>query len=107
VVHEFIALAHRHAFGADSRHTGRCSGLKPRLAAVVGALNDLSEPAAALRGVEAIRIRGGALEVVKLPAGEVRPAHVPFFTFSIGSQNKSALTGANEYAYIAHFRILL
>src|SRR5688572_10813721 len=58
VVNKLIALAHRHSFGRHNRRAGRCSRLEPRLAAVVGALNDLSEPAARLRSVNAIWVRG-------------------------------------------------
>ena len=46
----------------------------PGLAAVVGALNDLSEPAAGLRRIDAIGIDGRALQVIDLPPGEVRAA---------------------------------
>ena len=42
----------------------------PRLAAVVGALDHLAEPAAALRRVDAIRVRRRPLEVIHLPAAE-------------------------------------
>src|SRR5579872_7595079 len=52
----------------------RRSRLVPRLAAVIGTLNDLPEPAARLRGVNAIGIHGRAFHVVDLPAGEMRPA---------------------------------
>ena len=49
----------------------------PGLAAVVGALDHLAEPAAGLRGVDPIRVGGRALEVVHLPAGEMRAGDVP------------------------------
>ena len=49
----------------------------PGLAAVVGALDELAEPAAGLRRVDAVRIDRRPLEVVDLPAGEVGAAHVP------------------------------
>ncbi len=45
----------------------------PGLAAVVGALDHLTEPAARLRGVEAVRVDGRALEVVDLPAPKCGP----------------------------------
>src|SRR5207302_1934207 len=51
--------------------------LLPRLAAVVRTLDQLSEPSAALRRVEPIRVRGRALDVVELPARQVRAADVP------------------------------
>ena len=40
----------------------------PGLAAVVGALDQLAEPAAGLRRIESIRIDGRSLDVVNLPA---------------------------------------
>ena len=49
----------------------------PRLAAVVGALDHLPEPAARLRRVEPVRVRRRSLEVIDLPARKVRPADVP------------------------------
>ncbi len=51
----------------------------PGFAAVVGALDDLAEPAAGLRGVDAVGVGGRAFEVVHLPAGEVRAGDVPVF----------------------------
>src|SRR5262245_18856905 len=83
VVNKFVALAHRKAFGTNGRYAFGCSGLEPRFAAVVGALNDLSEPAAVLRSVDAVRISRRAFQVINLPPGEVRPAHVPLLTFSV------------------------
>ena len=49
----------------------------PRLAAVVGPLNHLAEPAAGLRGVEPVRVGRRAFEVVDLPAAEVRAVDLP------------------------------
>ncbi len=49
----------------------------PRLAAVVGPVDDLAEPPARLRGVEPVRVGRRPLHVVDLPAAEVRPADVP------------------------------
>ena len=40
----------------------------PGLAAIVGALDHLAEPAAGLRGIQAVRIGRRALQVVDLPA---------------------------------------
>src|SRR5215212_8839061 len=81
VIHKLIALAHRHPFGRGNRKTRRRSRLEPRLAAVVGALNNLSKPAAGLRRVNAARIRGRTLNVIDLPSGKVRPTDIPFFAF--------------------------
>ena len=49
----------------------------PGLAAVVGALDQLPEPAAGLRGIQPIRVGGRSLEVVDLPAAKMRTADVP------------------------------
>src|SRR6202030_1327692 len=55
VVHELVAFAFGRAAGAGGFTWGR-SGLMPGLAAVVGPLNHLAEPAAGLGGVDAIRV---------------------------------------------------
>ena len=68
----------------------------PRLAAVVGALNDLAEPAAGLRGVDAVGINRRALEVVDLPAGEVRTADVPLFALAVGGEDECAFARADQ-----------
>src|SRR6266498_1517256 len=73
VVDELVALALGHAI-RRLRHS--TPGRLPRLAAVARALDDLSEPPARLRRVQAVRIGGGSLHVINLPAGEVRAAHV-------------------------------
>ena len=49
----------------------------PGLAAVVGALDLLPEPAAGLRGVEPVRVGRRAFDVIDLPAGEMRAADFP------------------------------
>ena len=49
----------------------------PSLAAVVGALDLLPEPAAALRRVQPVRVNGRALDVVDLPARKVGTADIP------------------------------
>src|ERR1044072_2948635 len=83
VVNKLIALALRHSLGRGRRFTGWRSRLEPRQAAVVGALNDLFEPAARLRRVNAVRIHRRTFEVINLPSGEVWATHIPLFTFSI------------------------
>src|SRR6185369_13647542 len=83
VVNKLVALAHRHSFGRGGWRARGRSGLKPRLAAVVRALNDLSKPAAGLRCVNPVGIDGRAFWVVELPAGEVGATNVPFFSFTV------------------------
>src|SRR2546422_10765611 len=74
VVGELVALAFREAFRGLFQHT--CRRL-PRLAAVAGALDDLSEPPARLRRVQPVRIGGGSLPVIDLPAPEMGGAPGP------------------------------
>src|SRR5258708_33545542 len=57
VVHELVALAHRLA-GLELLARSR-SRLVPGFAAVIGSLNNLSEPAGSLRCIELIWIGGG------------------------------------------------
>src|SRR5215216_7088427 len=81
VVNKFIALTLW--LGCGIRFADGRSRLKPRLTAVVGALNYLSKPAAGLRRVNAVGINAGTFHVIDLPAGKVRATDVPFFTLSI------------------------
>src|SRR6185503_1643931 len=83
VVNKLIALALRHAIGRGHRLAGWRSRLKPRLAAVVRALNDLAKPATRLRCVNAVRVNGRTFHVVNLPSGKVWATYVPVLTFSI------------------------
>src|SRR5215470_5279341 len=69
VVDELVALAFGKAFGGLFQPAAR---RLPRLAAIAGALDHLPEPAARLRGVQAIGIGRGAFHVIDLPAGEMR-----------------------------------
>ncbi len=81
---------------------GGRAGLVPGFAAVVGALDDLAEPAAGLRGVDAVRVDGRAFEVVHLPAGEMRAADVPFLALAVGGEDEGAFFCADEEADAAH-----
>ena len=103
VVDELVAFAHRHAVGRGRRFAGRRARLVPRFAAVVGALNDLPEPAAGLRRIDAVRIDGRAFEVVHLPAGEMRAADVPLLALAVGRENERAFARADENTNTAHF----
>src|ERR1700738_2640358 len=58
VVGKLVAVAFGHCSRRRSGFAGRRAGLMPGLAAVIGALNDLPEPAASLRGVKTIGVRG-------------------------------------------------
>jgi len=67
----------------------------PCLAAVVGALDDLAEPATGLGGVDAIGINRRALEVIHLPACEVGAADVPLFPLAVGGEDEGAFARAD------------
>src|SRR5438874_12586976 len=76
VVHKFVALAFGHTAGAGGRFAWRDSGLNPGFAAIVGALNDVAEPAAGLRGVNAVGVRGCAIKRYSSQAVKLRaPTH--------------------------------
>src|SRR5207247_11110414 len=96
VVHDPVALAVRHLAGL---HGHSAAGRLPRLAAVAGALDDLSEPPARLRRIQPVRIGGGAFHVIELPAGEVWTADVPPGALSVRRQHEPALASANPYPY--------
>src|SRR5439155_18106014 len=103
VVHELVALARRHAVRRLPHATAR---RLPRLAAVARALDDLSEPAARLRGVEPIGIRGRSLHVIDLPPREVRAAHVPLLALAVPGQDERTLAGTYQNPYAAHDALL-
>ena len=75
---------------------------RPGAAAVVGALDDLAEPAAGLRGVQPVRVGRRPLDVVDLPAREVRPAHVPLLPLAVRAQHERALARPDQHPYTAH-----
>src|SRR5215212_1940489 len=83
VVNKFIALPFRHSVGRSRRRAAGRSGLEPGLAAVIRALNNLTKPAARLRGVNAVRVHVRTLHMIDLPSGKMRTTNVPFFPFSI------------------------
>src|SRR5215467_3117552 len=74
----------------------------PGLAAVVGALDDLPEPATGLRGVQPIGVGGRSLEVVDFPPPEVGSAHIPLLARPVRRHDKRALARADQYPYPAH-----
>src|SRR5581483_5512876 len=101
VVDELVALALGHAVGALG-FAGRRAGLVPGLAAVVGALNDLPEPATRLRSVDAVGIGRRSFEVIELPAGEERAADFPLVSLAVGCEDECAFARANQNADLAH-----
>ena len=74
----------------------------PALAAVVGALHHLPEPAPRGRGVEAVRIGRRAVDVVDLPAAEVRAVDGPVGPRAVRGQDERALACAYEHPYTGH-----
>src|SRR5687767_11656189 len=86
---------------------GRRTRLKPRLAAVIGALDDLPEPAAGLRHVDSLRIDRRSLHVINLPAAKVRTGDIPLLAFAVGGEDEGAFLGADEDADGGHFLLLL
>src|SRR5437660_200625 len=95
-------IGFRHAFRGRGRLTGRCPRLVPGFAAVIGALDDLPEPAAGLRGINPIRVNRRALHVIDLPATEVQAADVPFFALAVRCQDKGAFARTDQNPYCAH-----
>src|SRR5262249_6549181 len=79
----------------------------PGPAAVVGALDQLPEPAVGLGRVEPVRVGWRPGEVVDLPAAEVRPVHRPAVTAAIRGQCERALACADQHSYTAHGLFLL
>src|SRR5262249_37411639 len=74
----------------------------PRLATVVGALDQLPEPATGLRRIQPIPVSRRALEVVDLPARKVGTTDVPPFALAVRRQDKRTLACTNQYSYSTH-----
>ena len=102
VVDELVALALRRPVRHGRGLALGRARLVPGLAAVVRALDDLPEPAARLRGVDAVGIGGRSLQVVDLPAREVGTLHVPLLALGVGGQDEGALAGADEDSHSTH-----
>ena len=68
IVNKLIALPVRHAVGSRRWFARRSARLVPGFAAIVGALDDLPEPAARLRCVNPIRINRRSLSDGKSPS---------------------------------------
>src|SRR5688500_8137958 len=74
----------------------------PGLAPVIGSLHHLTEPSAALRGIDAVRLGGGPLRVVNLPPGEVGAADAPAVALAVGGKDECPLSGADQNPDRAH-----
>src|SRR5713226_5245983 len=105
VVHELVALAFGHSLwrGPFAR---RGAWLCPSFAAIIGSLDNLSEPTAGLRRIQPIRVSRRSLEVVHLPARKVGTTDVPLFALAVRCQDERALSCANQYPYLAHRSLL-
>src|SRR6266436_2297790 len=105
VVNELVALGLGRA-SWSGRLTRRRPGLVPCLSAVVRALNDLPEPSARLRSVDAIGINRRAFQVIHLPAREVRTTDIPFFALAVRCKNECALACTYKNSYSTHASLL-
>src|SRR5262245_58621719 len=68
----------------------------PALAAVVGALDHLAEPAARLRRVDPVGVGRRTVDVVYLPTAEQRTGDVPVFALAVRGEDERAFTGADQ-----------
>src|SRR6185312_9241002 len=84
----------------------RRARLHPGLAPVVGTLDDLAEPVAGLRGVNAIGVGRRSLEVIHRPAGKMWTLDVPILPLAVGGKNERAFAGAHQQPYRAHSQII-
>src|SRR5438105_15721986 len=107
IVDELVALAFRRALWSRRRLAGRCPRLVPGFAAVIGALDDLPEPAAGLRCVDAVGSKRRTLHVIDIPPGKVGAADVPELALAVRCQNERALARTDENPYAAHSLLLL
>jgi len=101
-INELIALTLRHSI-RTRQLVGVASRSLPGLAAVIGALDDLTEPTARLRSVDAVWINRRAFEVIKFPAREMRAGNVPVLALAVRRQDKRAFFRADQYSDSAHW----
>src|SRR5215469_6531165 len=106
VVDELVAFALRHPPRPRGGFARRRSWLDPRLATVIRALDNLTEPAAGLRGVDAVGTRGRPFHVENLPAGKMWAADGPFFPLAVRRQNERAFPCPHQHANFAHELLL-
>jgi len=94
--------------GACRRTTGGCPGRRrsgtrsrpaPGDTSIVGALDELPEPACGLRRVDPVRVGRRALHVVDLPAREVRAGDVPVVPAAVGRQREGAFPRADQHSH--------
>src|SRR3984893_19213875 len=78
----------------------------PCLPAVVGALDNLPEPTGVLGRIDPVGVSRRPLDVVDVPAGEVRSADVPLLALGIRGHHECALVRANQYPNSAHASLL-
>ena len=100
-VNKLVALAFGQTFGAFQFFRAAARRV-PGLAAVVRTLDDLAEPAARLRRVNAVRVNRRAFEVIHFPARKMRPADFPILALAIGGQDERAFLCADQYSDFAH-----
>src|SRR5579885_1924802 len=80
VIDELVALPFRKSVRSSFNSP---AWRRPGFAAVVGALDNLAEPAARLRYINPIRVNGRALHVVDLPSREMRTAYFPVLSLAV------------------------
>jgi hypothetical protein len=74
----------------------------PRPAAIIGALDHLSEPAARLRGIEPVRVDARALDVIDLPAREMGLADLPLLAPLVRCEDECTFPCTDQNPYTAH-----
>src|SRR5438105_4593187 len=74
----------------------------PRLASVVGPLDQLPEPGCGLGCKQTRGDSGRALQVVELPPSEQRTVHVPTCTAAVGGYHERALACTDQHPYRCH-----
>src|ERR1051326_1366348 len=96
VINELIAFAFGKTFRCCGRFARFRSWLFPGFAAVTRALDDLPNPAAALRNVKPVLINRRTFRMINFPAGEMRTADFPILALAIGRKNECAFLCANQ-----------
>src|SRR4051812_4013641 len=74
----------------------------PGRTTVIRALNHLTEPPTGLRGIDPVRIQRRRLEVIDLPAGEVRAVDLPVRAAFVRGEDEGPLAGPDENTCATH-----
>src|SRR6266511_3806601 len=105
VVNKLVALTFGHSV-RTFQFLRAASGRVPFFSTVIGTLNDLAEPTAGLRCVNAARIDQRTFHVINFPSRKMRTTDFPSFTRAICCQDERSFSCTNYNSNYAHVFLL-